>query len=352
MTHPVIEHLKNLVPLCEIKDDNFVELVRHTVIGTYPAGKTLFEAGDPDENSYYLLTGQLTLTSPDGDQVILKEGQRHCRYPLDHHNPRQYTAVADTPIKYIKINNNILDVLLAWNQTTGYVVTEIDETSGQENDWMFNILRSHLFQKIPAANIQAMFLRFKPETFTRGDTVIKQDMPADDYFVIQTGRCGVSRRGDNDENELLAEIGPGDGFGEEALLADTSRNATVTMLSDGVVMRLSRHDFDELLKEPVIQNVDYAKARDMVSEGARWLDIRLVDEYQHMNLADSLHIPLYLLRVKDDTLDKKQTYIVYCDTGRRSAAAAYLLNQKGFNAFLLKDGLNSLPPEALSTDTK
>ncbi|MDH5178532.1 MAG: cyclic nucleotide-binding domain-containing protein [Gammaproteobacteria bacterium] len=345
MTHPVVEHLKNLVPLCEIKDDNFIELVRHTVIGSSPAGQTLFEQDEPDEYSYYLLTGQLTMRNSTGITITVTAGQPECRYPLDQHNPRKFTAIADTPIKYIKINKNILDVLLAWNQTTGYVVTEIDDTSGQDqdNDWMFNILRSHLFQRIPAANIQAMFLRFRPEQYQQGDTIIQQNETADDYFVIKSGRCGVYRTGDDKQNELLAEIGPGDGFGEEALLTDTKRNATVIMLEAGEVMRLSRQDFDTLLKEPAIKAVTYAEACELVLDGAMWLDVRLEDEHSNHSLPDSLHIPLSLLRVKREVLNKDLQYIVYCDTGRRSAAAAYLMSQKGFNALLLEGGLAKIP---------
>ena len=347
MSHPVVEHLKNLVPLCEINDDNFIELVRHTVVGTAPAGQVLFEYGDPDDFSHYLLSGKLSLVSPTGERIVLKAEDPQSRYPFAHQNPRQYTAIADTAIKYIKVNNGILDLLLAWNQTTSYVVTEIDESTNQDNDWMFNILRSKLFQKIPAANIQAMFLRFKHQDYLQGETVIKQDEAADDYFVVKHGRCGVYRRAEDGSNELLAELEPGDGFGEEALLADTTRNATVIVLEPGTVMHLTRHDFDALLKEPIIQRLEYEKAQDMVNNGAQWLDIRLEDEYLNDRIPGSLHIPLYQLRLKSDTLSSSSDYIVYCDTGRRSAAAAYLLNQQGFNAYLLENGLNSVPGSEL-----
>ncbi|MCI0400965.1 MAG: rhodanese-like domain-containing protein [Gammaproteobacteria bacterium] len=46
-----------------------------------------------------------------------------------------------------------------------------------------------------------------------------------------------------------------------------------------------------------------------------------------------------MLRLKAGGLDPRRKYIVYCDTGRRSSAAAFLLNQRGFNAYILKGGL-------------
>jgi CRP-like cAMP-binding protein len=45
----------------------------------------------------------------------------------------------------------------------------------------------------------------------------------------------------------LAELKEGDAFGEEALVADTVRNATVVMKTDGMLLRLSKQDFNELL---------------------------------------------------------------------------------------------------------
>jgi hypothetical protein len=48
-------------------------------------------------------------------------------------------------------------------------------------------------------------------------------------------------------------------------------------------------------------------------------------------------------------LDKNLKYVVYCDTGRRSAAAAFLLTQRGFNVSVLEGGLNeSMPGNAFN----
>jgi hypothetical protein len=43
--------------------------------------------------------------------------------------------------------------------------------------------------------------------------------------------------------------------------------------------------------------------------------------------------------LKLNALDKKTRYVVCCDTGRRSSAAAYILSERGFEAYVLKGGL-------------
>jgi rhodanese-related sulfurtransferase len=53
-------------------------------------------------------------------------------------------------------------------------------------------------------------------------------------------------------------------------------------------------------------------------------------------------MPLYLLRMKFNVLDKKIAYVVCCDTSSRSSAAAFVLIQKGFDAYVLDQGM---PPQ-------
>jgi rhodanese-related sulfurtransferase len=50
---------------------------------------------------------------------------------------------------------------------------------------------------------------------------------------------------------------------------------------------------------------------------------------------------LYLVRLKLSTLDRSKPYVVYCDTGRRSSAAAYILVERGFDAYVLTGGLSN-----------
>ena len=72
----------------------------------------------------------------------------------------------------------------------------------------------------------------------------------------------------------LATLDDGDAFGEEALLSDAKRNASITMTSDGELVRLTKDDFIELIKKPSLESVDYEAAQAMVVDGACWLDLR------------------------------------------------------------------------------
>ena len=146
----------------------------------------------------------------------------------------------------------------------------------------------------------------------------------------------------------LATLGVGDSFGEEALITDTKRNATVTMLSDGEMMRLSKDDFMKLLQEPLLNWLNYKEAAAMVEgQGAKFLDVRIPAEFEQRHLDGSLNIPFFSLRMRLKQLDRDTPYVLVCDTGSRSSAAAFLLTERGYEAFVLRGGLNKLPAGTL-----
>jgi rhodanese-related sulfurtransferase len=149
----------------------------------------------------------------------------------------------------------------------------------------------------------------------------------------------------------LAELGKGDCFGEEALVSDASRNATVTMLTDGTLMRLSKKDFVELLKKPLVHHIDYELATNVVKDGGVWLDVRLPDEHSKYAFEGSQNVPLATIRDKASALSSSDKYVIYCDTGRRSAAAAFLLSQRGLDVCILDGGLNNGVPADIFSQT-
>ena len=80
----------------------------------------------------------------------------------------------------------------------------------------------------------------------------------------------------------------------------------------------------------------------MVGQGAIWLDVRYPDEHQDFSIEGSMNIPLNLLRMQVKKLDDTKKYITCCDTSSRSAIAAYILAQQGYQVFQLNIGLKHL----------
>ena len=112
-------------------------------------------------------------------------------------------------------------------------------------------------------------------------------------------------------------------------------------------MRLSKTDFLSLMNEPLLKWLNFPEATSIANDGGIWIDVRLPQEYQTRHIPNSVNIPLPILRAKLDKLDHARRYIVYCDTGRRSSTATYLLSQSGFDASVLQNGLQGVNTEDL-----
>ncbi len=336
------ELLRGFSPLDGLKRDNLAALARKVQIREMSPGQLLFKEGDTEKRTLYIVSGILELVDQ-GKVVGTVEGSSElARNPIAPVYPRRVSARARDRVQFISIDSDLLDVMLTWDQTGTYEVSELAGKSDQSGeDWMTMLLQTKAFHKIPPANIQAIFMRMQQINYRTGDVILKQGSEGDYFYVLIRGSALVTRETPlSKEGIKLAELSVGDTFGEEALISDAKRNATVTMQSDGAVMRLGKDDFKKLLNEPMLDWVTMPEAEELIRTGAQWLDVRLPSEFENQHLDSALNIPLYFIRLKIGTLDPRKKYIVCCDTGRRSSAGAYILSERGYQAYVLRGGIN------------
>jgi CRP-like cAMP-binding protein len=340
--------LRKLSPLDGMKKDNLAALARKVSIMELAANRTLFKEGDTARQCFWLIAGLVELREGERTVAMIRGGTLEARSPLSPKLPRRVSARAVDAIEYLAVDADLLDMMITWDQTGTYEVGELQAHFGSSgsDDWMTTLLQTKAFHRIPPANIQAIFMRMQRVACRSGEVIIRQGAEGDYFYAIVSGKCAVTRETPlNREGIRLAELSVGDTFGEEALISESKRNATVTMLTDGVLMRLSKEDFRELMNEPLQQWVTYPEAREIIQRGGRWLDVRLPSEYQNLAIEGALNIPLYFIRLKLATLDRDTPYVLYCDTSRRSAAGAFILLERGFDAYVLRGGLSSAEPD-------
>lgn len=335
------EQLRSLTPLNVLSEQQWRELRSQLVPQPLLAGQLLFRLGDQARLTYYLLAGELSLRAPDGRQQRLSAGSEASCLPLSPSLPRLHEARALTDVSVLALDSATLDRLLTWRLAYQDLLLELGQDHG-EVEWLERLLDNPLFSRVPPSNVRAMLGRLRRIELKAGSSVLREGEAGDCCYFLYSGRAEVMR-GVDSALQVLAELEVGACFGEEALLADRPRNATVTLLEDGVVLRLDRQDFFALLKAPVVDEVSLAEAARLLASGAQWLDVRLQEEYERGHALESLHMPLQLLRLKARLLDKARTYLCYCDSGKRSASAVFLLSQLGFNACTLREGLDALP---------
>lgn len=349
--------LKGLVPFASLAETHLHDLQRKGRVLTHERGRILFKRGEAGGALVWLLDGSVDLADASFDVTAVTAGSERARRPLDDHSPWSVTAVSTAPVRVFVVPKDFVDLVLTWDEAGNYLVTDLSHASGDDDgDWMSSLLSSAIFAAVPPANIQRLFAKFEEVRFPAGAAVVTQGEPGDYFYVVKAGRCVVTRRRDGPDGqhgipdaseETLAELGPGDVFGEDALIGNAPRNATVTMLAEGALMRLGQIDFEDLLQNPVLEYIDYDSWETLHEDPAtaiELLDVRLPEEYDHAHLPESRNLPLHMLRQRLEGLDRDRIYVLTCDGGRRSVLGAYILSQEGFDARVLED-----PPDPASS---
>lgn len=371
-----IERLKTLEPIATLSTERLEELVGLANVERLAVGVSVFREGDVDNQTIYLLEGDLQLTSSDGKiNKVLTSKDKTNKFPIDDSQPRQASCVSLSRTELVRIDNSVLDYMMMWDQlavSEQWQQSAVDEsvnksntvenpppttakTDQQDNNtesataqpnsgdedrgWIRRMRHIMAFKNMPPANIKSLLEHMETILVEKDNVIIRQGDSGDYFYVLTEGSAQVTRTIE------LATLQAGASFGEEALVSGGTRNATVTMTSAGMVMRLAKEDFDHLLKEPLLNRVSADEARARVNKGAIWLDVRHAKEFRHSRMHKALNIPLHEMRMRMSELDKNKEYICYCGTGRRSSAAAFLLAQQGHTASVLNGGIQVMAQE-------
>lgn len=335
--------LARLFPLEALRQETREQLAREGVVNDYARGENVFEAGDLDEDTIYLLDGELRCNYPDGRSVAHIANAPHGRYSLNDAVPRRFTAkVHSAKAKVLRLDRRYLEKLITWDQLSRDPSYRFYDPAPGASTWVFRLLQARAFSRLPTGNIEAMFQRFEEVPVRSGEVVIREGDAPDFFYVIREGTASVAKYLDG-APQVVAYLREGDAFGEDALLSNLPRNATVRMMQGGRLMRLSREAFEAVLKPPMVSWVLPAQAAKLVQDGAALVDVRMPEEHAQRAITGALNVPLYRLREDlPGVLPAGSKVVVYCNTGERSAAATFILKGLGFEVSALHGGLGAM----------
>ena len=103
--------------------------------------------------------------------------------------------------------------------------------------------RIPLFQDVPEDALKQVATFATAEVFPEGKVVIREGGFSNDFYAIEEGTARVERGG-----EHVADLGPGDVFGEEGLLEKQERSATVTATSTLRVIKIEHWELSRMRK--------------------------------------------------------------------------------------------------------
>lgn len=335
--------LRNLIPLTTLSTPLFAELCSVVRIENAPNGTVLFRQGDDKNEFVYLLAGKISLQAGNLEMDVIEGGSEASRFALAHQIPRKVDAVAKTNIRFVRIDSSIINKPSEEKKgTSSYQVNDIPEESS--DDWMTALLKSPIFERLPASNLQKLIMDLEEIEVDKGTRVVNQGDPGDYYYILKEGQCLISRKPNPNAKEVqLAKLKACDTFGEDALIADSPRNVSVTMLTPGSVLRIGKDSFLKLIKDPVIKYIDNSSIQKQLESGAVLVDVRSPDDYEKYHLEQSKNMPFFSLRMQMNYFEAKQKSMLICEDGKTSEAAAFLLIRHGFDAEVVRGGIATFP---------
>ncbi len=315
--------LRQMTPFATMSDDRSRAVIDQGRFMQISEGHLLFKRSTDNVTSHFLLSGQLSLVNDAFENIPFTPENGMRQGMVDESEIHIVSAVAVGECVIFEIERDKLEQF-----------KEDDKKS-----WMENLLSTPLFEFVPPSNIQALFKRFEPIAVGANQTIITQGDEGDYFYVVKTGRVAIDQT-TSEEVKRVAEMGAGSGFGQDALISDAPRNATVTTLESCELMRLSEGDFSELLMTPVIEYVTFEEVeavKSMQSKPPVFVDVRSNLEVQPLAISDPVkRIPLPMLRDEMKALESDPIYFVIGPKRPKIAElATYLLNEAGFTAYVI-----------------
>lgn len=212
-------------------------------------GEAVIEQGSEGTSLFVVARGQMrvTLTRANGEQVplaTLRSGAFFGEMALLTHSPRAAGVSAESPALLLELGRDGLEALAERNPKVAGVLAKYTRDRLLRN----LVATCPLFLPLDPERRERLVELFESRLYRPGERVLSEGEPSDGLFVVLSGAVRVSKR-EQGETLALAELGPGQIFGEISLIQRRSATATVEAVGKTVLLGLGREIFNEHVAE-------------------------------------------------------------------------------------------------------
>jgi putative peptide zinc metalloprotease protein len=224
--------------LAGLPRSSLATIASHQQTEWFGAGEIVFTAGSPGDRFYLVRSGRLRATAPDGTVFgTIIPGEGFGELALLDRTERSATIEALEPVELWSLRRGHFN---RWVAERYEIAARIRASRGERSA----LSSLPFFKGLNAQELDRTAARMRTVRFADGEVVFYAGDPGDRYYVIREGKALVTLP----DGRSVRTLGPGDGFGELALLFGRPRTATVTGVGDLVVAALERADFVALVK--------------------------------------------------------------------------------------------------------
>lgn len=222
----LMEHfLFNSLPIKSIN-----ALTRNFYLYNYEEGKTVFIQYSIGQYFYIINSGSVEIIINDITRSVLTKGECFGEIALLHDTLRTATVKTLEPTSLWVLSREAFKNAIHSVSKSKYS----DNKSFLDNSPIFKILT-------PVQKLLMLDLLVSQD-FKAGDRIIQENDPGDIFYIIKKGQVSCSIK-----NMEIRKLGPGEFFGEQALIYNTQRTATVKALSKLSVLSIGSEDLHDVL---------------------------------------------------------------------------------------------------------
>ncbi len=231
----LLRQVRFLAPLSEDQLSEVATRLQRTIFGP---GETVFRQGEPGDRFYIIERGTAGVFIGDDStpRVTLAAGDYFGEIALLHQVPRTATVRAVTALSALWLTKGDFERLLASHVGAS---AQVDQAL-YALDRLRNIA---IFAALSPRDLDELAGRLEREQVPAGTTVFEEGAHGDAFYLIDSGQAEITIKG-----RRVRTLGPGDYFGEIALVLDVPRTATVRALTPLDVLKLRRSDFEALVR--------------------------------------------------------------------------------------------------------
>ncbi len=328
------DRLKDCEPFTSLSDDARERVFSQADIRTFEPGDAIVGKTRDFALVQYLLSGGVEVRTSFFEREEFTDEDEKALQPLEKIAAAGVAVTASTECTVARFYKSEIQAAVTAPNTKKGSNGDAEEDAADDN-WMENFLLSPLVSHLDASDISTLLASIKDIPVKKGQLVIKPGVPGDCFYIIKQGTALVRPMGSTDK--VIVKLESGAQFGEEALVAETVRNAKIVMATDGILGRINKDFFNDVIKKAVIVTVSENDLETAASAKERHeiLDVRLFPEFNASHRDNARNLPVSKLRANFSSLDRATTYFITPEGAKRSELATFLLRQAGFDAILI-----------------
>ena len=310
--------LRRLEPYSRWTGQQLMDLAERCREITIAAGRHLEVRSESVRGQCFLLEGSVQVCAVSARRTRVLETVSHpsarARKPLFGVN----VAAADgnDVLVRTRFKSRILIVDREVERSPGSVhVTPLGSTD--ENTWMRQFLGSAIAADLPPKELRNLFREFTSVDVKAGQVIGRKGDPPSCFHVIKSGQARIL------DQVTLAVLGPGEFFGEDSLIREAPRSATISMLSDGELLVIGERAFRNLVCKRFLRPLEPGRVA---------VHLNLVSQDSAERESAHLNVRIEGLRSALSLLDREIKYLLLGEP-KDVELAAFILTHHGYQAF-------------------